>query len=457
LADRDPPDPSPAAVTFPVWNVALARLGRWADELDHVHNVPVAPVDGRPRPGAPATAWAVAKAAISLAGAPVGISAMAVAARRAQRMTLTRITQYPDHLHALAEGTRSPLPARRTERLPADRRYLITSDLHRCIPGRLDWPARQSTKSLYPQVLAGYADDGWDLIENGDVEDYWMVGGSTWGAVYDVARLAGGAAGSLGDEPRRELLREHLDRIVDNNAATYRVLRDGFCADGRYHRTMGNHDDVYVDDGLVEHLADHLPGTTMTDSLLLSRPGATTTDGITGIDAVVTHGHLTDAWNGPGFAVLGRAIMWIITSFDDLPRPRDTMEGLPDEEATSRLLGGGARNRLITLDPRFGGNRRFDSLDEQRLFDALDDARPAGGWPWLVFGHTHLPMLSPQGADGRAVRYANSGCAVLDGAMSALEWVPDDERPLRLVRWPDGAHGPERGERVPAGPTLAAR
>jgi hypothetical protein len=140
----------------------------------------------------------VAKAAVSLAGAPVGISAMAVAARRAQRITLERITRYPEHLHAIARGERSPLPARRTRRVPSDARIVITSDLHRCIPGRLDWPARQATKSLYHRVLSGYAEDEWHLIENGDVEDYWMVGGSTWGAVYDVARLAGGAGAPRG-------------------------------------------------------------------------------------------------------------------------------------------------------------------------------------------------------------------------------------------------------------------
>ena len=457
MADTDTTHPPPSAVTFPVWNAALGYLGRWADELDHIRNVPVAPVDGRSGPGAPASAWAVAKAAISLAGAPFGISAMAVAARRAQRMTLGRIAQYPEHLHAVAEGRRSPLPARRTVRAPADRRYLITSDLHRCIPGRLDWPERQDTKALYHQVLSGYAEDGWHLIENGDVEDFWMVGGSTWGAVYDVARLAGGAVGSLGTEPRRELLREHLDRIVDNNATTYRILRDGFCADGRYLRTMGNHDDVYVDGDLVAHLAHHLPGTEMADTILLSAPGATDDDGIEGVEAVVAHGHLTDAWNGPGFAVLGRAITWLATGLDDLPGLGDTMDGLPDEEATGRLLGGQGRNRLITLDPRFGGNRRFDSLDEQRLFDALADDAPAGGWPWLVFGHTHFPMLRPEGTDGVAARYANSGCGVLDGAFSALEWVPDDEDPLRLVLWVDRGDDVERVELVPDGPALSAR
>jgi hypothetical protein len=367
------------------------------------------------------------------------------------------VAGFGPHLRAVARGGRGPLPANRVGTVDSTARWLITSDLHRCVPGRADWPRRQGTRDLYPRVLEHYADRGWGLIENGDVEDFWMVGGSTWGAVYDVARLAGGFTGALGEEPRRELLREHLDRIVDNNAATYRLLRDGFCADGRYHRTIGNHDDVYDDPALVEHLRTHLPGTDMSDTLLLCRPGTTSAQGIEGIEAVVAHGHLTDAWNGPGFAVLGRAITWLVTGFDDLPRPRDTMEGLPDEEAVSRLLGGRARNRLITLDPRFGGNRRFDSLDEQRLFEALAGCPPAGGWPWLVFGHTHLPMLRPLRADGVAVRYANSGCGVLDGAISALEWVPDDDEPLRLVPWRQGSSAPERVELVPDGGTLTPR
>ncbi len=462
LADATSTEDSPgpndgfAAVTFPMWNTALARAGRWADELDHMRTVPVEPVDRRPAPGAPASAWAVVKAAVSLAGAPVGISAMAVAARRAQRMTLERIEGFPEHLHALAEDRRSPLPARRTRRLPADRRYLITSDLHRCIPGRLDWPARQRTKSLYHRVLAGYAEDGWDLVENGDVEDYWMVGGSTWGAVYDVARLAGGAAGRLGTEPRRELLREQLDRIVENNAATYRLLRDGFCADGRYHRTMGNHDDVYVDADLVGHLGTHLPGTEMADTLLLCRPGASAADGIGGVEAVVCHGHLTDAWNGPGFALLGRAITWLVTGLDDLPRLNGS-DGLPDEQSLSRLLGGRGRNRLVTLDPRFGGSRRFDSLDEERLFASLGAQEPAGGWPWLAFGHTHYPMLWPTDAAGSRVKYANSGCGVLDGAFSALEWVPDHDEPLRLVLWMAEDDDLRRVELVPDEGALTPR
>jgi hypothetical protein len=467
-----------AALGGPLWSEALTSLGRLADELDHARRVPALPATDRTRrqrlrrtrpPGGPASAWAVAKAWAGLLTAPVGVPALAVAARATQRETLERIHRFPDHLLALAGGRSSPLPATRTRRLDAGRRYVITSDLHRCVPGRLDWPDRQGTKVLYRRVLERYAEDGWDLVENGDVEDFWMVGGSTWGAVYDVARLAAGAAGSLADEPRRGLLREHLDRIVDNNAALYALLREGFCRDGRYHRTMGNHDDVFDDPALCSHLATHLPGTEVVDTLLLTdglltdgllTDGLPTegpaTGGIEGVRAVVAHGHLTDAWNGPGFALLGRAITWWATGLDDLPR-LTARDALPDEQAVGRLLDGTARNRLVTLDPRFGGNRRFDSLDEQRLFARLAEVAPSSTWPWLLFGHTHYPMLRPLDAAGTPVRYANSGTGVLDGAVTLLEWEPDAEEPVRLVLYladDDGA--PHRVDLEPDGATLRA-
>lgn len=426
--------------------------------LRAAHDAPTNPVC-TPAAGVVASSWAACKAAVTLFGAPLSVPAMAVASQRRQRVTLERIRRFPEHLRSLASGEPPVLPSPRRSRLASNERILITSDLHRCIPGRLDWPARQGTKSLYPRVLERYADEGWHLVENGDVEDFWMVGGSTWGAVYDLNRLVDAVGGRLADEARRELLRMHLDRIVENNIATYDVLRDGFVVDGRYHRTMGNHDDVFTDDQLVDHLRTHLPGSDVVDTILLTRPEALAQPdgadgaGLDGVDAFVAHGHLTDAWNGPGMAFLGQAITWLATAFDDLPGLRGTFDGLPDEQALGRLLDGRARNRLITLDPRFGGNRRFDSLDEERLFGELRRTAPEGGWPWLLFGHTHLPMLRPVDADGRPARYANSGAGILERSFTAIEWNPQRRAPV-LVVWVDDVGGPRRIELVADGGRL---
>lgn len=433
------PTPDPT-----VWDDLIGRAADWADRRDEL---------GAEAPGTPATVWAATKAVLGLAAAPLTVPAVTAAAVRTTRRNGERIRDFPDHLHALAEGRTPPLPGDRTERAPASARYLITSDLHRCIAGRLDWPRRQGVKELYRDVLAGYALEGWHLIENGDVEDFWMVGGSDWGAVYDLAWLGGAAAGPAGTGLRRRTLCEHLDRIIENNADIYEVLRDGFGPD-RYLRTMGNHDDVFDDPAVAEHLASHLPGAQVTDTILLTSNGAGPHDGIAGVEAVVAHGHLTDSWNGAGFALLGRSMTWLASGIEDLPGVR-SIDALPDAGDLARLLNGRTRNRLIAVDPRLGGNRQFDSLDEVRLFERLDQTAPPGGWPWIVFGHTHFPMLRPLDPARRPVRYANSGCGVLHRAVTALEWdgsTPED--PLRLVVWQDTPSGPRRTELVPDGGTL---
>ncbi len=441
------------------WTEALDVAAAWADRSDRSasrRGDSPEPAADRSGPGMAATLWAGAKASAGIATMPLTLPALTIAALGSARRIGDRIDAFPDHLIAISNGSQPVLPGPRTTSLASSERYLITSDLHRCIAGRLDWPQRQGVKGLYAEVLGGYAQDGWHLIENGDVEDFWMVGGSTWGAVYDVAYLTGATIGPRRVEARRTLLGEHLARIVANNAEVYGVLRDGFAADGRYHRTMGNHDDVFADDVMVERLAEHLGNVEVADTILLR--GADSDDpaerSIASVEAVIAHGHLTDSWNGHDVAALGRSITWLATGLDDLPRGGRS-SGLPDPGAIERLLNSGAANRLIAVDPRFGGNRRLDSLDEVRLFERLDERAPDGGWPWLVHGHTHFPMLSPLDPNDRPVRYANSGCGVLRGGFTALEWdASDPEHPLRLVLWRREGGRAVRTELVPDGDAL---
>ena len=389
------------------------------------------------------TVWAVARTAGIVATAPISVPALAVAARRTANDSLTRIAGFGEHLRAVAAGEPPTLPAPLTRFLDGEQRWIITSDLHRGPEGRYDWPGRQGTKEVYVSMLRHYATRGWGLVENGDVEDFWMAATSAWGAVYDIARVAGGLDVDPGDSLPATELRDVLDQTIANNALIYELLLDGFVRERRYHRTIGNHDEAYTDESLCEVLEGHLPGARPVDTILFT-PGAVEAPGIGEVDAVISHGHLTDSWNGPVYSPLGRAITWIGMGLGELGA--SGTEGLPDEESVDRLLDGRGRNRLITLDPRFGGNRRFDSLDEERLFSALELDPPPGGWPWLVLGHTHYPMFEPTTSRGGTVRYANSGCGVLRRAVSALEWDPANDPPLQLVLWVDEGDGAVRVE-----------
>ena len=113
-------------------------------------------------------------------------------------------------------------------------------------------------------ALHHYATQGYHLIENGDIEDYWLRGGSTYGVIYDIAS---GLPAPYLDKAFNEAqvlaaTKFHLYAIVDQNKPLYTLIKSGFYDQNRYSRTVGNHDDVYSHPKMVEALrrgaADYL-------------------------------------------------------------------------------------------------------------------------------------------------------------------------------------------------------
>ncbi len=420
------------------WGVQ--RLGDWADRRDAHRGVAVdqAVIDALPPIGAFATAWAAVKFVLMTAAAPVAAPAVAARAVFNHRYARQLIGDFPHQFGDLA-GHRHPLPpANRARRLHSPELAFISSDLHRCTAGRNDWPARQGTKTLYPTILGFYAEREAHLVENGDVEDYWTLGGSCYGAVYDIVRLAQWAVpGRRSAAARIELYRGHLERIIANNPSTYRQIEDGFVRHGRYHRTVGNHDDVYLDRTIARMLRDRI-GVEPVDWLTFDAE-----DGETA--AIIAHGHHTDGWCAPHRARLGKLSAWVAHSLSDVPY-FDAPSGLAAPRVTEAILAGRAANHLLEVNPVFGVNRSYDSLDEELLFAAMGDATQRG--PWLLFGHTHIPVDRPRSRGGaRWRRYANSGCGVLPGLVTGLEWHHSrgSSPALRLVGWTyaDGDTPPE--------------
>lgn len=377
--------------------------------------------------GSIASAWAALK--LGIVGllapfwAPVIMVRAAVNHRRARRL----IGSFPLQVRAISEGRPPDPPANRVIEVAAGQRIVMFSDLHRCVPGRIDWPERQGTKELYASLLDAYAAEEWTLCENGDVEDYWMVGGSTYGAAYDALRMGGSALAALGDTALLvELYRAHLDEIVANNEDIYARLRNGFARHGRYLRTIGNHDNPISRPMVADRLRQHLGDVPVGDYVAL-RSG----DRLVG---VITHGHHTDGWNAPLRDNLGKLSTWIANTLIDVPRLR-TPEGLPATGARTAMREGRFPDRLITVSPTFGANAEYDSLDEELLWAAV---RGAGLEDvWIILGHTHFPLLAPVSRSGdRWERYANSGSGVSDGLITAIEWDGTGAEPVaRLVGW----------------------
>lgn len=419
------------------WRRALVL----ADQLDATAAAGADPTAPRPLPAV----WAGCKLAlIALASPLLGVwvgSRAAVNHRRMKALT----TAFPAMLDDVLAGRPTSFPVARVARVDAGARWFISSDLHRMPPGRLDWPARQGAASLYDGALDHYAAQGWGLIENGDIEDYWLVGGSAYGVVYDIARmvagvLPGGAGAALG----RAVATEHLRRIVDHYRPTVERVRDGFHAPGRFVRVTGNHDDVYEDPVLAGLLGTVFPGLAPVDFVVLA-------DGDQPV-GLVFHGHQTDGWNGPAVPnLVARFTTSLASALHDQPLEA-LAPGLPRPVDTLHLLQGRARNRLTRVNGLTGATTGLDSLDEVLLFEACRRRWGQGpgpdldGGPWIILGHTHIPLLAPRSpADGgRWSRYANSGSGITYELVTGVEWdgTADPRSPeVHLVGWVPGAGG----------------
>ena len=403
-------------------------ITRWIDRLAALAvRLDAASGRGAYQAGVIARAWALMKFVLLAPLFPLGSSLVAWRAAVNHERAKRTMDGLGDELATITAGGAPQGTFARIERLDATEPVVITSDLHRCISGRLDFVGQQDNSALYVAMLEWYADAGFGLIENGDIEDYWMVGGSTWGALYDVLRLTGAAVvGRLGDPIRRATYRNHLERIIANNAPTYRVIRERFASAGRYHRTVGNHDDIYGDDRMAAVLSDLVGGVSVVDWIAL--------DGPDGSEAIITHGHFADGWNAPGRATLGKLSSWVADIVRDIPGP-PSPDDLPSPRSTRTLLSGRRSNSLLRVDATFGANSSYDSLDEELLFDAAGGANERAAW--FLMGHTHFPVFEPLSHSGaRWWRYVNSGNGLGAGMITAIEWAGGDgPREPRLVAW----------------------
>ena len=142
--------------------------------------------------------WAIARLAALGATAPVWGPPLIVGSAVNHSRATRRSAAFASQLDRIDRGRPPLAPANRTARLDGRRRIVVVSDLHRAIPGPCDWPHRQGAVPVIDAMYAHYASEGWTLCENGDIEEFWMVGGTSEGVTYDVTRLAGATADALG-------------------------------------------------------------------------------------------------------------------------------------------------------------------------------------------------------------------------------------------------------------------
>jgi hypothetical protein len=274
----------------------------------------------------------------------------------------------------------------RIARLPVEQKYVVFSDVHMFVNGDFNFYQNNRNSEIHQSLLSKYAQDGYRLIDNGDVEDFWMRGGSARGHILDVADMlpfpfyyeAYGVQAALG------ALQAHAANIFRDNSATYGLVNQLYVASGGYARTIGNHDDVWSRDDMAPlfDLVYQAP-VVANDYILLD-------DSSTGeTKVVIAHGHQSDIWNMELCNFAGKAVT---DAFSTLTEVSLGLVGKVKKfyraksEWQSDLAGRGFDDELHRME----GLGLTQSLDEVELHDQLERVYgDSPRQPYLILGHTH--------------------------------------------------------------------
>jgi hypothetical protein len=173
---------------------------------------------------------------------------------------------------------------RHVRRVPGEGRFVVFSDHHMGFAGsRHDFFRESGNSALYAEVLTAYADAGFTLVENGDVEEL-IIHEPT--APPPEAPLA----------MRIEWRRTQLAQVIDNHRELYEQINDQFVEPGRYVRLAGNHDQDLQDPSFLALLRSVYPALDQVDDFLVVEPA----DGSPGV--VIGHGHHFDTASTPAWA-----------------------------------------------------------------------------------------------------------------------------------------------------------
>lgn len=288
-------------------------------------------------------------------------------------------------IQAITEHHPRTLEDFRIVRLPVEDKYVVFSDLHMFVKGDFDYYNNNRNSEIHRWLLAKYASDGYHLIDNGDIEDFWMRGGSLRGHILSVADVLPYPYHYQAyiNQAAFSALQVHALNIFYDNAATYALVDNLFVAKGKYTRTIGNHDDAWDKESMIP-MFDFVYQTPIFayDYVLLDNSRGDT-------EVVIAHGHQSDVWNMQLCDFAGKAVT---ESFSTLMEISVGLLGkikkfyVERDEWKSELDGNGFDNELHKME----GFGLKQSLDEIELYKELEEIySDSPRQPYLILGHTH--------------------------------------------------------------------
>jgi hypothetical protein len=264
-------------------------------------------------------------------------------------------------------------------------KYIIFSDIHQ---GLYPWSWDKEdyfwqNKALYMHLLEIYFKQGYTLIENGDIEEFWL-------------------------KQFLKSMDEHWQYQVENFGDLY-DLRRKFHVDNRFIKIRGNHDNLWYN---LDYVKKYLWKDVKLEVPIYEFA-------LIGNEFLIMHGHQNDIRNrdidsrkGLMWTKIGRfAELFIDTGIYGKKRPKDGWKGAhPRNNVTQRFIE--------------------DGLSDMGVCESYADlARRLK--IYLICGHTHAPKCLPEGDPT-----FNSGCGVFVGIIYGIE-IDYEQDTIRVVDWND--------------------
>lgn len=325
----------------------------------------------------------------------------------------------------------------RVASIPVNRKYVVFSDVHMYVEGDLDFFNNNGNSDIYKAALQWYSRQGYHLIENGDMEDFWMRGGSSKGLILTISGQLPWPyySGLFESSAFRAANQAHALNVFINNANTYAEIRTLFHDKGKYTRLIGNHDDVWADPTMEPIIQLFYPGIVVNDYCTLERQDTGETE------AILAHGHQSDIFNTPMCSFAGKALTNFASIMHELTFGAWNMFSTSKEDWEKEWNDKGFSNELTEMNLL-----EFVSFSEYDLYKGVENIYGnSPSQPYLILGHTHHPK-DDAGIPSWMYReqwnwdkYSNSGTGGMwEGIVVGLEVEYPD---VRVVAWKKGGDG----------------
>jgi hypothetical protein len=249
--------------------------------------------------------------------------------------------------------------------------------------GNLDFFNNNKNSTIYATALSWYSTNNYHLIENGDIEDFWMRSNAPQELILTISdQLPWPFYSNMFESASfRGVNQVHAFNILLNNLNIYTLIRNLFHEKGKYTRLIGNHDDVWADENMTPIMQIIYPNISINDYCTLEDPATGNTE------IIMAHGHQTDIFNTPMCNFAGKALTNLASQLHILSFGELNLFTKSKNDWETEWKGKGFSDELTKMNLL-----ELESFSEYDLYKMLEEIYGnSTRQPYLILGHTHQP------------------------------------------------------------------